>query len=234
MAKKIKGIFAKLNSSEVLHFCARIKKPFDRLHSVWLFDRKCESADKKQKIIYYFYNFFLVILSGIIVGASALLLAYGPGYTSEIFYDYFKNPYILLLNILPSVMLTLLFYGIFGRGWIAVLLDGAVIIGFSMANYYLLKFRDDPLMFEDLLHIREAAAISSEGYDYSMGTRMVLVIALWLVIVLHLFVFQRYIPKLIPRLSLTFAPILCAVPLKFLYFDFDVYNEKTRNMYSMS
>lgn len=213
-----------------------IKSPFLKVGSIlkapskfWLFSNDLKGLTWGKKTCFCLYNFALLLASATILGASSLLLAYGPGYTNRLFLDYFGNPYILLMNFLPPVLLMALFFLLFGRGWCAFLADGAITLGFSFANYFLLKFRDDPLMFSDILYVREAADISKQGYDYSLGKKMIFVIALYILTALFLFVFQGWKPRFFHRIAFAVLPILTIFPLKSIYFDADMYNKKTAN-----
>ena len=83
----------------------------------------------------------------------SLLLAFGT-YAWALLKSYFEHPVIAALNLLPVVLLLLVFYGLLGRPWAAFLADAVLVGGFSLANYYLLRCRDDPLMFEDIKYLR--------------------------------------------------------------------------------
>lgn len=201
-----------------------------KMHSFWLFDKNAGELSKGKKIVYYVYNYALVVLSGIVIGISSLLLATGTSYPREVFFGYFANPYLLLLNLLPPVLIILLFYGITGRGWISCLISGVVTLLPTLGNYYLLKFRDDTLIFSDVLLTKEAIKISvREKYDYTPGARIIFVFALLLVMSLLLFLFQRHKQGLVVRLCLLVVPVVCIFPLKGMYSSEEIYQNKTRN-----
>ena len=100
------------------------------------------------------------------MGAALLALAIGP-YQKDVFFSYFHHLDILLLNMTPVALLTLLFYGITGRTWSGFLAGSTITFGFSLGHYYKLYFRDDPLHFEDLLVLREAQAMTN-GNQYTL------------------------------------------------------------------
>lgn len=219
-----------MNDNKLKPVLTKVLSFFVRMYSFWLFDKSAPEVGKRKKAIFYLYNYCLLILVGVAIGISSLLLATGTAYPKVIFYGYFSNPWILFLNLLPPVMMMLLFYGIFGRGWISCLLTGNITLLFSLAQYYLLKLRDDTLLFSDVAFLKEAIKISAkEGYDFTPGARIIFVFSLMIVMSLLLFLFQRYKPRLVPRLCLAIVPVVCVFPLKYLYFSEEVYQNKTRN-----
>jgi len=200
-----------------------------RFFALGAFGRNCNGMKPESKVLYYMYNVLLLTGACIAMGLASLLIAYGPGYSNRIFIDYLCHPYLLFLNILPCVLLTFLLYALIGRSWIAYSLSSLVIIGFSIANYFLLKFRDDPLMFSDILYIKEAANISNEGYDYSLGIKLIFAIATCVGFAVVLALFQRWKPKGGARVYLVCLVCLAGIMTAPLYSDSDVYNNKTQN-----
>jgi len=200
-----------------------------RFFSCFLFAKECRTDKKGSRLLYYAYNVLLLVAACAAMGLASLLIAYGPGYSNRIFLDYLGNAWILFLNILPGTLLTFFLYALVGRSWIAYSISSLVVIGFSMANYYLLKFRDDPLMLSDLLYIKEAANISSEGYDYSLGFKMLFAIATCVFFAVVLALFQRYRPRGGARVYMASLVLLVLLMTSSLYSDSDVYNNKTQN-----
>ena len=132
-----------------------------------------------KKLVYGFWRFFLLLCAGICLGALALLFAFGR-YPWGVLEGYFQSGFLLAMNILPAVALLFLFYGLFGRAWLAFLLDGAVVLGLSLGNYFKLVFRDDPVYFEDMLILREAGAMAgSDHYALFIDKRIALGLACW-------------------------------------------------------
>lgn len=97
---------------------------------------------------------FVLLLMSILCGSSMLWLAIGQ-YSNLVYLGYIKNIEIFVLNILPIIIFIFILYVIIGKSWISYFLGGVFSYIISLCNYYKLFFRDDPLMFEDVLLTRE-------------------------------------------------------------------------------
>lgn len=100
----------------------------------------------------------LLLIMSMLCGVMMLLLATGQ-YSVLVYLGYIKDVKLFALNILPVSILILLLYAITGKCWIAYLSGGSILYIISLCNYFKLYFRDDPLMFEDILLAREATAM---------------------------------------------------------------------------
>jgi len=119
------------------------------------------------------WNLLWAAFSGAGIGLLSLLYAIGL-YSWDIFWSYFRHPLILALNVLPVTALCLLLYCLYGRALPAYATTAVIVLGFTLGDFYLLKFRDDPLMFQDVLNLKEALAISAkQNYDLTPDARMV-------------------------------------------------------------
>ena len=97
---------------------------------------------------------FLLLVSGLCFGL--LNLWFGTGrYGEELFDFYFQQPYLVLLNELPFVLLILLLWALTNRAWIAFLGTGVFTLIYSWAEYWKLLARSDPIVAEDLTVISE-------------------------------------------------------------------------------
>lgn len=196
----------------------------------WLFGNDVKKMTSKQKIICLIFNVVFVLGTLLVLGFCSMLLAYGTSYPHSIFMGYLNNAYILFLNLFPPVVLFVLFYGIFRRIWLAYFVDSFLVLGFSLANFYLLRFRDDPLMFSDILYLKEAVGISStQSYDYSLTKRIVACFGVVLFLNVLLFFFCRFKPKVKTGAVLTVVSLVCCFFVKGVYFDEQIYDIKTQN-----
>lgn len=92
----------------------------------------------------------LLVLSAVGIGLLSLCFAITQN-RWDMMECYFKRPLLLLLNLLPGVLLCLFLWFLCNRAVIAYGVTAVVIFGLSLANWYKLQFRNDPLMFGDLL-----------------------------------------------------------------------------------
>ncbi|MCI2055711.1 MAG: LTA synthase family protein [Oscillibacter sp.] len=164
-------------------------------------------------------------LSGIALGILSLLYAIGS-YELAVFQSYFHHPLILFLNVAPVVLLNFFFYFLYGRTHRAFLTTACIVIGLSFADYYMLRLRDDPLMFADLLSAKEGISISfKQGYDLTPDRRMLFGIAC---IVLG-FLFLKFLcrarlgGRFRRRVWLALIPAVLCVPLTLTMLNSTVY-----------
>ena len=130
---------------------------------------------RRRLAVYLTYRGVMLLCAGLCMGMVLLILAAGP-YDNEIIPSYFQHLDLLLLNSLPVALLTLFFYGLFGRAWAAFLAGGGIFFGLALGNYYKLHFRDDPLYIEDLLILREAKAMAGGDHYNLFFTKKILVV----------------------------------------------------------
>ena len=135
------------------------------LRKFWLFQKSSAGLTGGKKAVFWVWNLAVLVMAGLCLGMLSIFFAYGD-YPDTLMKTYLARPLILALNIAPVVALVLLLYALTGRPWIAFLSSALVVWGLSLGNYYKLRFRDDPLMFEDLKYLREAGSITrTASYD---------------------------------------------------------------------
>ena len=171
----------------------------------------------------------ILFLAGICLGGLSLFFAYGD-YADILMKSYFQIPLIAVLNIMPVVLLLFLVYFLIGRTWLSFLLTSVVVWGFSLGNYYKLRFRDDPLMFEDLKNIREATSIAvKENYDLTPDKRIWFGLICILLGTAILFFLVRGVPRWKVRIPLFLLGVALCFPLSSIYTDQQVYDTDTQN-----
>ena len=195
----------------------------------WLFRPFATGLTPRRKALFWAWNGAVLLLAGLSLGALSLLFAYGT-YAKALMKSYFEHPLIAVLNILPVLLLLLLLYGVFGRPWAAFLGTSVVVGGLSLANYYLLRCRDDPLMFEDIKYLREAGAITQNAnYDLSPDKRIWFGLLCIVAGTLFLKFLVRGVPRWQVRLGLGAAGVVCCVAVAGVYADDDLYDNGTQN-----
>jgi phosphoglycerol transferase MdoB-like AlkP superfamily enzyme len=205
-----------------------MKKIFDSVKNFWLFGNTGKGLTAGKRTVYEIWNVLVLLVSGVFLGVLSLLLAFG-NYNRMIFVGYFENELIALMNIIPVVVLLLALYGVFGKGWLSFGITSLIILGFSSANYFLLRFRDDPIMFSDVLLIKEAANMGT-NYDMIPGRRMIFCWVAALLITVILYFVQRKQNKFVLRIWISvLMVVLCFCPLKSVYTNPTIYNSETQN-----
>ena len=183
------------------------------------------SWSQRKRVAYLSYRVLMLLCAGLCMGMVLLILAAGP-YDNEIIPSYFQHLDLLLLNSLPVALLTLFFYGLFGRAWAAFLAGGGIFFGLALGNYYKLHFRDDPLYIEDLLILREAKAMAGgDHYNLFFTKKILVVFSLLLLGTLLLFFLVRgRITGWRRRTAAAASTLLIAAALTPLYLSKDYYN----------
>ena len=199
------------------------------LKTFWLFQTNARGLSRGRQWAFWLWNAFWVVVPAVCLGALSLLYAYG-NYADHLFISYFQNGRIAALNIVPVVILLAALYLLLGRPWLSFLTGGIVVLGFSFANYLKLRFRDDPVMFEDILYIREALGISkTAGYDLTPDGRMLFGLLCLVLGTAVLFFIARGRPGWKARLPLLAALLLGAFSLRGMYTNNTLYRTKTAN-----
>ena len=199
------------------------------LKDFWLFQRPNSTLQGRKQVWYWVWNALMMLLAGVSLGFLSLLYAYG-NYATAMMRSYLEHPRIACLNIAPVVVLLLILYGLLGRPWLSFLISSVVVWGFSLANYYKLRFRDDPLMFEDLKYIREAGSITQTAdYDLTPDKRIWLGLICIAVGTLFLFFLVRGVPRRRVRIGMIAVGILLCAAGAGVYADDDLYDNKTEN-----
>lgn len=102
-----------------------------------------------------------VFLGGCCLGLLCLYFSTGE-YGLGLFRFYLTQPLLLAVNILPFVLLSLVFFCLCNRAWGAFFLTGVLCLGASWAQYWKLIARSSPIYAEDLLILSEAVQMSGE------------------------------------------------------------------------
>ena len=146
----------------------------------------------------------------------------------EMFDSYFENHWIAFLNLLPCVWLTLTLWFATQRAALAFALSSLTVMGFTIASWFKLQFRNDPLFFEDILLIKEAGNMS-ERYQLFMTKSMLAALVILVAAVVFLAFFARARLPWQARIAGVLALLLCILPMKWLYTNEEIYNTKTEN-----
>lgn len=198
----------------------------DFYESIFLFRAGTEADFSwKKKTVYYLYRVLMLTLASVCMGLMIMIFAFGE-YPWGSLRGYLEHPIILFLNIFPVVLLILFIYGLTGRAWLSFCVGGFIPFGFSLANYYKLGFRDDPLYFGDLLIMREASKMTTEqNYSLYLDWRIVGGVLCWLFGTVALVFIMRGVARgwkrRVPFIAVTVIAAIIAWPT---YMDTGLYN----------
>ena len=103
-----------------------------------------------------------VCLFSILLTTISLYYSVGQ-YYRPMFFSYFENHLILLLNWLPTFFICLFFLCLTGKSSLSTLFSSIIVYGGTLASFFKMKLRNDPVVFEDVLLIGEAINIQN-GY----------------------------------------------------------------------
>lgn len=178
------------------------------IFSCFLFQTRPEDGcSKRRRTVFWLWNALLLAGSAAALGLLSLALAPGP-YSWDLFFDYFRRPALVALNLLPPVILAALLYAATGRAWLAYLLTALPVLGLSFGSYYKLAFRDDPVIASDLLILGEAGQMAGK-YQLFLSSKMAACLAGAAVCLVLLALLARGKPRGRSR-ALTAAGALCA------------------------
>lgn len=183
----------------------------------------------RKKAAFWLWNFSVLFFASLAVGLLSLCFA-AVNNRRNMVLSYLHNPWILFLNLAPVVVLAFLLYFVVRRPGLAYGLTCAVAASLTVANWFKLQFRDDPLMFEDLGLIRETHNML--GRYHLFWTRSLAVgLALLLLggLFTHFFVrgrMRRCSPGRLIGFSVVFV---AALFVRDLCFNTQIYNQKTVN-----
>ncbi len=182
------------------------------------------------KLLRILYTFLLLLFMGVGLGLLSLYFAAGS-YKLEMMLTYFSVPLIPLLNILPVVLLVFLLYLLFNRAHLAFFFSAFIVLGFSLADYFKLSLRNDPLFFSDLAYASEGGGMAIARYGLALNWKMIAAVGICILGIL----FARFLVRGVlrsGRLRLLGVILLCAAAVfgcKRIYFSQSVYNATVNN-----
>ncbi len=173
------------------------------------------------------FNIILLFISSIILGIISLYFA-SITVGNELFQSYFKTPIIPILNILPCIWLVFLFWFITRRAAVSFAISSLIVFGLSIANFFKLQFRNDAVLFGDLFLIKEATNMSERYKLYITPAMVIALVVIIVIIVLLSFLAHSEVP-VTARVIGVISCLVLIIPLKIVYLDDNIYDEKTNN-----
>lgn len=181
------------------------------------------------KLGYFLWNFSLAILACAVLTLASLLLS-AANYEMEVFFGYFEKPMIFVTNFLMVLSCFMLFYLLIGRQWIAYLITAFFGLGISLANYFLIQIRNDPLYFPDVLCLPEALDITAtQHYEWRIGWQVIAAVGACAAFCVLLALLARWTPKLKNRFGLLLVTAAVLTGTSILFNDDDNNKVAMRN-----
>lgn len=168
----------------------------------------------------------LTLTASLCLGVLSLLFAMKEGRWARMA-GYFSNPWTVLLNLLPCVLLAVLLFALTGRACVAFPLAAAVVMGCTWVNWFKLQFRNDPFLFEDIVLVREAGDMAGK-YRMFVPKGLIVTILCIAAGTAVLYACARWKPSRRMRLAAGSAVLALLVPLRTLYFSDTIYMGRTQ------
>lgn len=124
-----------------------------------------------------------------LVGVIALLVVPAMAFFLMEFYSH--NPFeevrtkAMWFNILLFELIAWIFFFVTGRARLALRLELVVAMVYGLANTYVMRFRTNPIVPWDLFSLKTAVSVA-KNYDFTPDTRMIVVTAIFIVLILVL------------------------------------------------
>ena len=177
----------------------------------------------KRPLLRLSLTLLLVLLGACCLGLLSLYFSAGD-HGLYLFRWYLTQPKVLILNLIPFVLLTLLLYAALDRAWLAFLASGSLCLFFSWAQYWKLMARNDPIYAGDLLIFTEATQMAGQYVQFTWQIILSAVLVILAAAVLF-FLARGRMKKPLPRLALATAVVaLCFWLYPSFYTDSATYN----------
>lgn len=205
----------------------------NRIFDCFLF--QCQPAPdstKGRRAAFWLWNGVMLLCAALGITVVMLLLAAG-NYSLRVFMGYFTHPQLFLLNLVPILILMALGWAVTGRAWAAYLFGAVPAMFFAFGNYYKMVFRNDPVMFGDLLILGEAGNMAGQ-YQLFLNGRLALVAGCAIAGLLVLILLVRGRPRGRVRLSVLAVVVLALVFGIKPYLSDSLYNATAVNLEYLS
>lgn len=110
------------------------------------------------------------------------------GFSHLMFLSYFENPLIIVLNILPILLTTFFVYAFSKRVSLSIFFTSLIYIPLNLVNYFKIALRNDPLLMEDFMYIKEAFNMQ-KNYVLNFRTGMYLTIIFCIILSIVSYIF---------------------------------------------
>ena len=129
-------------------------------------------AEKKCSNIYKIIAILASLAGGFTVGMCSLFFASGPEYSFALWGGYIRNPLILLFNLLPPLILSIVFYFLFNRAIWSFVATNVIVMVPTLINYFKIALRGDSFVFQDMTLAGEAGQML-KNYKLFIDARII-------------------------------------------------------------
>lgn len=136
-----------------------------------------EKLNSYVKRINLWQGLILVILMALVVTTISFSLQ--PNDFIEVLALIKTNPQLFIMNAMPVLLVMLMLFALFGNAWVSTGLGSTLFLVLSIINKYKIEFRDEPLVPMDLMLVKEANGMVTEGgfkISYMLVTMVVVFI----------------------------------------------------------
>ena len=189
------------------------------------------NPDKQEKLYSKTYVIIAIacaLLGGLGVGICSMLFATGEE-TYEIWQSYFSNAYIVILNLLPPIIISAIFYLVCNSAVWSFVITNILVMVPTFINYYKMAFRGDCFIATDMALAKESQKML-DSYPLFINGRIVGYLVSFAVCSALLAIFARgrlriRWQRFVAAAALTLASLLL-IPV---YFSDRIYNVETYN-----
>lgn len=189
------------------------------------------NPDKQEKLYSKTYVIIAIactLLGGLGVGICSTLFATGEE-TYEIWQSYFSNAYIVILNLLPPIIISAIFYLVCNSAVWSFVITNILVMVPTFINYYKMAFRGDCFIATDMALAKESQKML-DSYSLFINGRIVGYLVSFAVCSALLAIFARgrlriRWQRFVAAAALTLASLLL-IPV---YFSDHIYNVETYN-----
>ncbi|MBQ8836266.1 MAG: sulfatase-like hydrolase/transferase [Clostridia bacterium] len=186
---------------------------------------KREKYHSRGKVLFAFLS---ALFGGLVTGLCSMYFATSR-FSIEMFLSYFTNPYITLLNLLPPVILSAVFYLLSNRAYLSFIFTNIAIIVPTLINYFKIALRGDCFIAEDIALAGEAGTML-QNYSLFIDKRIAIYIGILAVGIAMLAAlargrFKRKAARIVTAVLLLAASAF----LTPLYTSDNIYDTKTQN-----
>ncbi len=178
----------------------------------------------RAKILHSLLFIFLYLFLSFVVTAVCLYQA-PVKYGMDLYWYYFENFGVFLLNWLPVLFLFAFFSFLFGRIWAGFFISSTISFLISSFNYFKIMFRNDPLYFSDV-------GLLSESVNMAGKYEVVLRISMWMllafIIIVTILLSKRISERISGRnriIGLVLLVLIGVFGVKYTYFSDSTYNQ---------